>query len=206
MKHNFYSCGRYLINMATRISRRQMIACCVLALSSFFGTNASAQTQDTVRKLDEVIIQDARVSNKTPLTTSTMNREQLDEARTELSVPYMLETQPSVVASGENGTIGGTYIRIRGVEPNRINVNLNGITLNDPESQQVFWYNIPNLGGMSQSMQIQRGMGASTGGSSAMGAAINMQTLNARDRAYGMADLAYGSWNTRQYGISAGTY
>ena len=197
--------GRYLLRMATRFSRKQMIACCVLAFTIHNSQFTVLHAQDTVRKLDEVMIQDVRVSNKTPLTTSTLNREQLDEARTELSVPYMLETQPSVVASGENGTIGGTYIRIRGVEPNRINVNLNGITLNDPESQQVFWYNIPNLGGMSQSMQIQRGMGASTGGSSAMGAAINMQTLNARDKAYGMADIAYGSWNTRQYGISAGT-
>ncbi|MCR5822211.1 MAG: hypothetical protein K6F85_04775, partial [Bacteroidales bacterium] len=67
------------------------------------NVSAQTQTQDTTRKLDEVMIQDVRVSNKTPLTTSTMNREQLDEARTELSVPYMLETQPSVVASGENG-------------------------------------------------------------------------------------------------------
>ena len=204
VKHNT-DCGRYRFFGATRISRQQMIACCAVLVFSFsFQLTAHAQ-DTTARKLDEVIIQDVRVSNKTPLTTSTLDREQLDEARTELSVPYMLETQPSVVVSGENGTIGGTYIRIRGVEPNRINVNLNGITLNDPESQQVFWYNIPNLGGMSQSMQIQRGMGASTGGSSAMGAAINMQTLNARDKAYGMADIAYGSWNTRQYGISAGT-
>ena len=205
MEHTINSCGRYLLNQATRISRRQMIACCVLAFSIFNSQFSTLNAQDTVRTLDEIMIQDVRVSNKTPLTTSTMNREQLDEARTELSVPYMLETQPSVVASGENGTIGGTYIRIRGVEPNRINVNLNGITLNDPESQQVFWYNIPNLGGMSQSMQIQRGMGASTGGSSAMGAAINMQTLNARNSAYGEADLGFGSWNTRQYGINAGT-
>lgn len=202
-KHNI-DCGRYRFIEATRISRRQMIACCALAIS-VFSFQFSASAQDTVRKLDEVLIQDARVSNKTPLTTSTMNREQLDDARTSVSLPFMLETQPSVVASGENGTIGGTYIRIRGVEPNRINVNLNGITLNDPESQQVFWYNIPNLGGMSQSMQIQRGMGASTGGSSAMGAAINMQTLNARDKAYGQADLGFGSWNTRQYGVSAGS-
>ena len=178
------------------------------AVAIFATTQISyGQTRDTVQvqKLQTIVISDSRVSNKAPLTTSTLNRQQLDEARTELSVPYMLETQPSVVASGENGTIGGTYIRIRGVEPNRINVNLNGITLNDPESQQVFWYNIPNLGGMSQSMQIQRGMGASTGGSSAMGAAINMQTLNARSKAYGEADFGYGSWNTRQYGASAGT-
>ena len=204
MKHTQNSCGRYRFFKATRISRKQMIACLAL-IFTFHLSPFTLNAQDTVRRLDEVMIQDVRVSNKTPLTTSTLEREQLDDARTELSVPYMLETQPSVVASGENGTIGGTYIRIRGVEPNRINVNLNGITLNDPESQQVFWYNIPNLGGMSQSMQIQRGVGASTGGSSAMGAAINMQTLNARSSAYGMADIAYGSWNTRQYGISAGT-
>ena len=204
VKHNI-ACGRYRILKATRNSRRQMIACWAVASFTFFNFQVSVQAQDTVRKLDEVMIQDVKVSNKTPLTTSTMNREQLDEVRSEVSIPFMLETQPSVVASGENGLVGGTYIRIRGVEPNRINVNLNGITLNDPESQQVFWYNIPNLGGMAQSMQIQRGVGASTGGSSAMGAAINMQTLNARNKAYGEADLGFGSWNTRQYSIGAGT-
>jgi iron complex outermembrane receptor protein len=79
----------------------------------------------------------------------------------------MIETMPSVVASGENGTVGVTSLRIRGVDASRINVNINGITLNDPESQTVFWYNIPNIGGMTQSMQIQRGVGASTGGSPA---------------------------------------
>jgi iron complex outermembrane receptor protein len=204
MKHHFYSCGRYLINKATRISRKQMIACCVLALSTFhFPLSASAQ--DTVRRLDEVIISTSRADNKTPLTTSTIDQQELDDARANISMPYMLETQTSVVASGENGGVGAAYIRIRGVDASRINVNINGITLNDPESQQVYWYNIPNLGGMAQSLQIQRGVGASTGGSPAFGAAINLQTLNARQKAYGEADLGYGSWNTRQYSITTGT-
>lgn len=197
--------GRYLLRMATRFSRKQMIACCVFAFTIHNLQFTIVCAQDTVRALDEVMIRDVRVSNKMPLTTSTMNRAELDDARIAVSVPYQLEAQPSVVARGENGTIGGTYISIRGVEPSRINVNLNGITLNDPESQQVFWYNIPNLGGMSQSLQIQRGLGASTGGSSSFGAAINMQTLNARDRAYGEADFGFGSWNTRQYGLTAGS-
>ena len=197
--------GRYLLRMATRFSRKQMIACCVFAFSTFSYQPTTLRAQDTVQALDEVIIRDVRVSNKTPLTTSTLDRVELQDARSEVSIPYMLETQPSVVASGENGTIGGTYIRIRGVDPSRINVNLNGITLNDPESQQVFWYNIPNRGGMAQSLQIQRGLGASTGGSPAFGAAINMQTLNARNKAYGETDLGFGSWNTRQYSITAGS-
>ena len=200
------SCGRYRFFKATRTCRKQMIACCALALSTFsFQSIASAQTKDSVRRLDEVLIQDVRVSNKAPLTTSTVNHQELDDARISVSMPYMLETRTSVVASGENGGVGAAYIRIRGVDASRINVNINGITLNDPESQQVYWYNIPNLGGMAQSIQIQRGVGASTGGSPAFGAAINLQTLNARESAYGEADLGFGSWNTRQYSVTAGT-
>ena len=204
MVKHIYSCGRYLLHQATRISRRQMIACLVFGIS-IFNFQFSISAQDTVRKLDEVIIQDVRVSNKTPLTTSTVSREALDESRAAVSIPYQLETQTSVVASSENGTVGATSLRIRGVDASRINVNINGITLNDPESQSVFWANIPNLGGMAQSLQIQRGVGASTGGSPAFGAAINMQTLNAQNSPYGQADFGYGSWNTSQYSVSAGT-
>lgn len=202
VKHN-NSRGRYHFFMATRNGSRQLIAC--LAASAIMFAPSALKAQDTVRHLDEVMIQDARVSNTAPLTTNTVSRDELDDARTSVSLPFMLETQPSVVAAGENGGVGSSTIRIRGVDGSRINVNINGITLNDPESQEVFWYNIPNLGGMAQSMQIQRGVGASNGGSPAFGAAINMQTLNAQSSPYGMADIGLGSWNTRQYSFTAGT-
>ena len=165
------------------------------------------QTRDSVqaRKLEKIVISNTRADNKTPLTTTTLDRDKIEDAKIALSMPYMLELQPSVVASGENGSVGATSMRIRGVDATRINVNINGITLNDPESQSVFWYNIPNLGGMAQSIQIQRGLGASTGGSPAFGAAINLQTLNASSKPYGIADLGYGSWNTRNYSLAVGT-
>ncbi len=154
---------------------------------------------------EEVIISATRADNKIPLTTSTMSREQLQENKVSPAIPYAIETEPSVVVSAENGLVGATSFRIRGVDATRINVNINGITLNDPESQAVFWYNIPNLGGMAQSVQLQRGIGASTGGSASLGGALNLQTLSASSRPYAEADLAYGSFNTRQYGITAGT-
>ncbi|MBO4600357.1 MAG: TonB-dependent receptor plug domain-containing protein, partial [Bacteroidales bacterium] len=177
----------------------------VATLFSFQFSTFDVQAQDTVRTLNEVLIKDSRASDQSPFTTSNLTREQLDDAKTEVSIPFMLELQPSVVVSGENGKMGETTMRIRGVDASRINVNINGITLNDPESQAVFWYNVPNLGGMAQSLQIQRGVGASNGGGNSFGGAINLQTLNARDSAYAEADLSLGSWNTRQYGIAAGT-
>ena len=172
-----------------------------------FGQTPTKQNTDTVRvqRLEKVIISNTRADNKTPLTTSTVTKSELQDARGNVALPFMLETQPSVVASGENGSVGATSIRIRGVDASRINVNINGITLNDAESQEVFWYNIPNLGGMAQSLQIQRGVGASTGGSPAFGAAINMQTLNASGNPYGVVDFGLGSWSTRQFSVTAGT-
>lgn len=205
MKQHIYSCGRYLIHKATRISRKQMIACCVLALSAFNIQQSTLKAQDTVMRLEEVLISTSRADNKTPLTTSTLDRSELQENKIAVSLPYMLELQPSVVVYSENGALGEHNMRIRGVDASRINVNINGITLNDPESQEVFWYNIPNLGGMAQSVQLQRGIGASTGGSAALGGALNLQTLSAANKRYLNVDLGYGSWNTMTYGITAGT-
>lgn len=158
-----------------------------------------------VQKLETVVISGSRADNKTPLTTTTISRDQLDESKIAVSMPYMMEMEPSVVVTGENGLTGETKISIRGVSASRINVNFNGITLNDAESQEVFWYNIPNLGGMAQSLQVQRGVGASTGGSPAFGAAMNLQSLNAQSQPYANIDFSYGSWNTMQRGISAGS-
>ena len=179
----------------------------LLGLVALLGVQAMAQKADTTKThlLQEVQVSTTRASEMTALTTTTLSKEELDERKTSLNVPRMLEMEPSVVADGEQGIVGNTSMRIRGVDAARINVNINGITLNDPESQSVFWVNIPNLAGMAQSMQIQRGVTAAMGGSAAMGAAINLSTLNPSMQPYAQADMGIGSWNTRQYGVMAGT-
>lgn len=190
---------------AAALSKMLCAAVAVIATTQISYGQTDKRDTVQVQRLDRVIITDSRVSNKAPLTTSTLNREELDEEKIAISLPYMLETQPSVVTSSENGAVGVTSMRIRGVDATRINVNLNGISLNDGESQTVYWYNIPNLGSMSQSVQLQRGVGASNGGTAAFGGAMNLQTLNTASQPYGSADLGWGSFNTRQYGITAGT-
>ena len=191
-----------------KIFNRRILALTALMLAC--ATTLAQQPKEThhdstARVLEEVIINASRADNKTPLTTTTLRRTELEEGKIVPSVPYMLNLQPSVEATGENGMVGNTTMRIRGVDATRINVNINGITLNDPESQSVYWVNIPNLAGMAQSMQIQRGMGASNGGGNSFGGSINLQTLNANSTPYARADIGLGSWNTRQYGITAGT-
>lgn len=185
------------------------VAAVATIVSTTFSLSAQAQNKqdkrDTVHVLEEVIVRDSRVNASTPMTTSTISRDEISDRKGEISVPYVLELQPSVVVESEQGKTGNTSIRIRGVDATRINVNINGITLNDPESQAVYWVNIPNLGGMAQNLQVQRGVGTSVGGSAALGGTISLQTLTPAANPYAVADVAYGSFNTKQYGITAGS-
>lgn len=186
---------------------KQVATTAILLLCLPLGSLSQNPTtpKDSTHLLQEIVISSSHVDDKTPITTTEIGQEELESKRTESSMPFIVNMAPSIVASGENGQIGNTSMRIRGVDGTRINVNINGIPLNDAESQMVYWVNIPNLAGMAQKIQIQRGLGSSTGGSAAFGGAINLQTLNSKPSPYAYADLSVGSWNTRQYGITAGT-
>ena len=72
--------------------------------------------------------------------------------------------------------VGYTGIRIRGIDPTRVNITINGIPLNDAESQGVYWVNLPDLASSTESVQIQRGVGTSSNGGASLGASVNIRT------------------------------
>ena len=63
------------------------------------------------------------------------------------------------------------------MDQSRINVTINGVPLNDAESQGVFWVDLPDLGSSMTGLQIQRGVGTSTNGPAAFGATVSVNTL-----------------------------
>ena len=77
--------------------------------------------------------------------------------------------------------------------------------LNNPETQEVFWVNLPDLSNSLQNIQIQRGVGTSTNGSAAFGASISLQTIGAQSTPYGEASTAVGSYGTFLSSIATGT-
>ena len=101
-----------------------------------------------------------------------MNRKNLAQ-----DLPYMLSHEPSVVTTSDAGAgVGYTGLRIRGSDITRINVTINGIPLNDPESHAVYWVDIPDFASSVNSLQLQRGVGSSTNGAGAFGASMNLET------------------------------
>lgn len=130
----------------------------------------------------------------------------IKESNTGKNIPYILQTLPSVVAFSEDGSgVGNTSLRIRGTDATRINVTLNGMPLNNPESQEVYWVNIPDISNSLQNIQIQRGVGSSTNGSAAFGASISLKTNGNRQDAYGESSIAIGSYSTTVSTIAAGS-
>lgn len=161
---------------------------------------------ERVDKLDSVVVSASRAGRNTPVTYTMVGREQLRKNNPVNSLPMMLNLQPSVVAVNEGGTgLGYSKMTIRGSKGSQINVTLNGITLNDAESQEVFWVNIPALTSLLSSVQLQRGLGTSANGAGAFGASVNMSTASAVADPYVRAEVSAGSYNTFTSTVAAGT-
>ncbi|HHW81101.1 MAG TPA: TonB-dependent receptor, partial [Bacteroidales bacterium] len=157
-------------------------------------------------QLEEVVVSATRAGRNTPLSYSNVGKAELKNNNTAQNIPVVLQTLPSLVAITEGGTgVGNTSLRIRGTDATRINVTLNGMPLNNPESQEVFWVNLPDLSSSLQSIQVQRGVGTSTNGSAAFGASMSLKTVGATSSPYGEASTAIGSYGTFTSSIAAGT-
>ncbi|HSO77280.1 MAG TPA: TonB-dependent receptor, partial [Bacteroidales bacterium] len=146
---------------------------------------------------DEVIVRGSRAGTRTPMAYTTIEATALRKSDMTRDIPYLLALTPSVVETSDAGNgIGYTSLRVRGTDANRINITVDGIPLNDPESQQVFWVDLPDLASSTESIQIQRGVGTSTNGAGAFGASVNLSTMSPPDEPGASVDLGAGSFNT----------
>lgn len=182
----------------------------VLAAMILCGTIVTAQEaqSDSLKQieLEEIIVSGTRARQTTPVSYSNISAKEIKKENAARNIPAILQTTPSLVSFTEDGLgVGNTYFRIRGTDATRINVTLNGMPLNNPESQEVFWVNLPDLSNSLQNVQIQRGVGTSTNGSAAFGASISMKTVGGRSKAYGEASTTIGSYNTFLSTIATGT-
>lgn len=165
-------------------------ALCVLPLA------ANAQEEKTER-LDSVVVSASRAGKNTPVSYENVGKAALERSNPMNSLPMTLNLLPSVVTYNEGGTgLGNSAMTIRGSKGSQINVTLNGITLNDAESQEVFWVNIPSLSALISGVQVQRGLGTSASGAGAFGASINMNTAFVTPDPWAQAEFSAGSFGT----------
>lgn len=145
----------------------------------------------------EFTVSSVRAGNTIPIAQTTLTKEDLQKQNLGQDLPFLLNQTPSVVVSSDAGNgVGYTGIRIRGTDITRINVTFNGVPVNDPESQGVFFVNFPDITSSVNSLQIQRGIGTSTNGSGSFGASINISTNDLDPKPYAKVSSSAGFFNT----------
>lgn len=179
----------------------------LMALIPFSARGDEKEATDKkVERLDSVVVSSSRAGRNTPVTYTMVGKEELSHSNPINSLPMNLALQPSVISVNEGGTgLGYSKMTVRGSKGSQINVTLNGITLNDAESQEVFWVNIPALSSMISSVQLQRGLGTSANGSGAFGASVNMSTASVGPDPFASAELSLGSYGTFVSTFAAGS-
>lgn len=156
--------------------------------------------------LEEVQVVATRANNNTPTTFSNLNSEAIQQKNYGQDLPYLLDGSLSTVVSSDAGAgVGYTNIRIRGVDQTRTNVTINGIPINDAESQAMFWVNMPDFSSSAENIQIQRGVGTSANGGAAFGASINVKSEKIHQKAYLELDNSFGSFSTFKNTLKMGT-
>ena len=179
----------------------------LLVLSVSVNAQQEKQKDTTkIQQLDEVLVKAVRVDADSPITHSNVSKAEIQKRNLGQDVPILLNYLPSVVTTSDAGAgIGYTGIRVRGTDATRVNVTINGIPYNDPESQGTFWVNLGDIASSTESIQLQRGVGTSTNGSGAFGASLNLLTDVFSEEAYAEISNSFGSYNTRKHTVKLST-
>lgn len=164
---------------------------------------------DTLRisELQEVVVNGVKAHQGEPFAVSEIDRKELNGfSKTGKELPFLFSKTPAVIAWSENGLgTGTTYMRIRGAGDTRINVTLDGVPLNSPEDQCVFWANMNSYSAIMGSVQIQRGIGTSTNGDGAFGGTVALNTKLPYPLPSAEITASYGSYNTAHMGATFST-
>jgi iron complex outermembrane recepter protein len=155
---------------------------------------------------EEATVTATRASDNSPTAFSNITKKEIEEKNLGQDIPFLLATTPSVVMTSDAGNaVGYTGIRIRGSDATRVNVTINGIPVNDAESHQVYWVDLPDFASSIENIQIQRGIGTSTNGAGAFGGSVNIQSSAVSREAFSSLYSSYGSFNTWKNTVNFGT-
>ena len=103
----------------------------VATIAAACTIQVNAQTTDTLQQkkdLQEVVIDGIKATNNNPVTFTNVTKKEIAQQNFGQDLPFLLNLTPSsVVSSYAGNAIGYTGIRIRGTDPTRTNVTINGV-------------------------------------------------------------------------------
>lgn len=161
-------------------------------------------TRSRARRLESVRVTAIR-GHDTPISQKTIPRAELMRQYTGQEMPILLQDAPGITAYAESGSGSNySYLRLRGIDQTRLNITLDGIPLNEPEDESLYFSNFPDFANSIASVQVQRGVGASTPGVASYAGSVNFESIPiAGVSPGGQVELTRGAFNTSRAALIA---
>ena len=142
---------------------------------SIYAQKINSQKDTTL--LAPIEINAVKAAENAPFIKSDISKKEIEKFNIGRDLPFIINQTPSIQINADAGNgIGYTGFRIRGTDASRINITINGVPFNDPESQGTFLVNLPDIASSANGIQIQRGVGTSTNGNGAFGGSLHINT------------------------------
>ena len=181
--------------------KRQTILLIFVQFIFVFNLRSQDSTLISNDTLETITISSSYLAQKeTPFTYTNLYNRKLDKINYGQEASFILSQTPSITAYSDAGNYQGySYFRIRGIDQTRINMTLDGVPLNEPEDQGVYFSNYPDFLNSIGQLQIQRGVGTSKNGSASYGGSVQFTSPKLSEKAKKEIGIGYGSYN--QYRI-----
>lgn len=145
------------------------------------------------------------IDRVTPIAVSTIKTQQIVEKLGTQEIAEMLKSAPGVYVTKRGGGFGDADLRIRGFTSENVAVLINGMPVNGMEDDKVYWSNWAGLSDVSQTMQLQRGIGASRIAVPSVGGTVNVITKTTDNDAGGTVYYTHGNDLYHKYGVNVST-
>lgn len=156
----------------------------------------------TVVMKKEILLEEIHISSSAwqadkVLTTIRLDAEYLEKNLADKDIPYLLSSLASVQVQSDAGNgIGYTGFRIRGIDPNQVQISLNGIPLNDSESSRTYFVNTPDLINDVDHLDVLTGYVPGRAGTGGFGAAVDLFTNKTQIKPIARFKSQIGSYNS----------
>lgn len=174
-----------------------------------FGVLAQAAPRDSIAvpvkrdSLEAVVVRATRAGGAPSTSQTTLGRTAIERTYAGQDAPLALQGLPSLTASSDAGSFSGySSLRMRGIDQTRLAISVDGVPLNDPEDQVLYFSNVPDFMNSMQSVQVQRGVGASAFGTASFAGSLNFESIPiATTPRFVEAQLTGGSWGTGRFSL-----
>lgn len=174
-------------------------------------TNSQSQFPDLQLEprqlgLNEVSIISSYVREReTPLAISNISQAVIEREMGSQEYPEIMKMVPGVYATRLGGGTGDARISIRGFQQENLGLLLNGVPVSSVENGLVYWSNWAGLADATQSIQVQRGLGASRVALNSVGGTINIITKTTEAGKGGILRHSFTSYGNKKTSLSLST-